>query len=64
MSKEDKTIQNSLAFYMDLERILTYLSENNQYSAQISNTTIRYIGTKESTAEGKRQVFEIVRKVE
>lgn len=61
---EEITMQSSLSFFMDLEKILTYLSENNQYSAQINNTTIRYIGTKESTSEGKRQIFEIVRKVE
>ena len=46
------------------EKILDYLVENNGYSAQIGNTTIYYRGIKEDTAKGRKQVFEIERKVE
>ena len=34
------------------------------YFAQIGQTKIRYIGEKEDTASGKRQVFEIERQVD
>ena len=46
------------------EKILDYLVENNSYNAQIGNTTISYKGIIEDTIDGKRQLFEIQRKVE
>lgn len=57
----NKTMQISLGFSFDLEKILNYLVENDTYMAQLGNITIRYIGAKEDTAKGKREVFEIER---
>lgn len=62
--EDKKQRQVSVGFIMDLEYILNYLSENDIYMAQIGKTNIRYIGETENTASGKRQVFEIERKVE
>ena len=62
--EEKKQINTSLGFSIDLERILNHLVEHETYMAMISNIRIRYIGEKEDTANGKRQVFEIERKVE
>lgn len=61
MDKQQMNI--SLGFSMDLEKILNYLVENNMYMAQLNNITIRYLGNKEDTANGNRQVFEIERKM-
>lgn len=59
-----KLVNTSLGFSIDLERTLNYLAEHNAYFAQIGKTKIRYIGEKEDTANGKRQVFEIERQVD
>lgn len=56
--------RTSLGFSIDLERTLNYLTEHNDYFAKIGKTMIRYIGEKEDTINGKRQVFEIERQVE
>lgn len=56
--------RTSLSFSIDLERTLNYLVEHNDYFAKIRKTMIRYIGEKEDTINGKRQVFEIERQVE
>lgn len=57
----NKTMQISLGFSLDLEKILNHLVENETYIAQLGNFTIRYIGAKEDTAKGKREIFEIER---
>lgn len=59
-----KLVNTSLGFSIDLERTLNYLAEHNAYFAQIGKTKIRYIGEKEDTTNGKRQVFEIERQVD
>ena len=62
--EDTKQVNTSLGFSIDLERTLNYLAEHNMYFAQIGKTKIRYIGEKEDTANGKRQVFEIERQVD
>lgn len=62
--EDRKQVNTSLGFSIDLERTLNYLAEHNMYFAQIGKTKIRYIGEKEDTTNGKRQVFEIERKVD
>ena len=62
--EEKKQINTSLGFSIDLERILNHLVEHETYMAMISNIRIRYIGEKEDTINGKRQVFEIERQVD
>ena len=62
--EDKKQVNTSLGFSIDLERTLNYLAEHNMYFAQIGKTKIRYIGEKEDTANGKRQVFEIERQVD
>lgn len=64
---EEKIVEQertSLGFSIDLERTLNYLVEHNDYFAKIGKTMIRYIGKKEDTINGKRQVFEIERQVD
>lgn len=61
---ETKHMNTTPQLVLGLEKILDYLVENNSYNAQIGNTTIYYRGVKEDTTKGKRQVFEIERKVE
>ena len=51
----------SVSFSLDLEKILNHLVENDTYMAQLGNFTIRYIGAKEDTVKGKREIFEIER---
>lgn len=67
MSKADEkgniSMTTSLGFIIDFEKMLNYLSDNNVYMAQINNITVRFLGEQESTSNGKRQVFEIERKV-
>lgn len=60
----NKQIDTLLGFIMGLEQILNYLVEHNQYMAQIGNINIKYLGKKEDSFNGKREVFEIQRKVE
>ena len=48
---------------LGLEKILNYLVDNSIYGAQIGNIAITYKGTKESSADGKRQIFEIQRMI-
>ena len=62
--EDKKELHASMGFIMDLENVLNYLSENDTYMAQIGKTSIRYIGEIEDIASGKRQVFEIERKVD
>ena len=57
----NKQINISVAFSLDLEKILNHLVENENCMAQLGNLTIRYIGAKEDTANGKREIFEIER---
>ena len=57
----NRTMQISLGFNLDLTKILNHLVENEDYMAQLGNLTIRYIGAKEDTARGKREIFEIER---
>lgn len=47
-----------------LEKILDYLIQNDTYTAKIGNIEIMARGTILDTAKGKRQIFEIQRKVE
>lgn len=57
----NKTMQISLGFSLDLTKILNQLTENETYMAQLGDITIKYIGAKEDTSKGKREVFEIER---
>jgi len=57
----NKTMQTSLGFSLDLTKILNELIENETYMAHLGDITIRYIGAKEDTARGKREIFEIER---
>ena len=57
----NKQMNISVSFSLDLEKILNDLVENDTYMAQLGNFTIRYIGAKEDTANGKREIFEIER---
>ncbi len=57
----NKQMNISVAFSLDLTKILNHLVENEDCMAQLGNSTIRYIGAKEDTAKGKREVFEIER---
>ncbi len=57
----NKQMNISVSFSLDLEKILNHLVENEDCMAQLGNFTIRYIGAKEDTAKGKREVFEIER---
>lgn len=57
----NKQMNISVSFSLDLEKILNHLVENDTYMAQLGNFTIRYIGAKEDTAKGKREIFEIER---
>lgn len=63
MEEEIKHMNTTPQLVLGLEKILDYLVENNNYSAQINNINIFYKGIKEDTVNGKRQVFEIERKV-
>lgn len=60
----NKQINTSLGFIMGLEQILNYLAEHTEEMAQIGNINIKYLGKKEDSFNGKREVFEIQRKVE
>lgn len=57
----NKQMNISVAFSLDLTKILNHLVENETYMAQLGDIIIRYIGTKEDTANGKREIFEIER---
>ena len=57
----NKQINISVAFSLDLNRILNELTENSNCIAQLGNFTIKYIGKSEDTRNGKREVFEIER---
>ena len=57
----NKQMNISVAFSLDLYKILNELVENESYMAHLGDTTIKYIGTKEDTANGKREIFEIER---
>ena len=57
----NKQMNISVSFSLDLEKILNHLVENDTYMAQLGDITIKYIGSKEDTANNKREVFEIER---
>lgn len=57
----NKQMNISVSFSLDLEKILNHLVENDTYMAQLGDITIKYIGAKEDTSNGKREVFEIER---
>lgn len=57
----NKQMNISVSFSLDLEKILNHLVENDTYMAQLGDITIKYIGSKEDTARGKREIFEIER---
>lgn len=60
----NKYMNTTPQLVLGLEKILDYLVENNNYVAQIDNIQIFNKGTIEDTANGKREIFEIQRKVE
>ncbi len=65
MSEEEiKYMNTSPQMVFELEKILDYLVENNTYNAKIGNIEITYKGTINDTSQGKRQLFEIQRKME
>lgn len=57
----NKQMNISVAFSLDLTKILNDLVENDTYMAQLGDITIKYIGTTEDTSKGKREIFEIER---
>jgi len=57
----NKQMNISVALNLDLHKILNELVKNNTYMAQLGDITIKYIGSKEDTARGKREIFEIER---
>ena len=58
-----KSMNTSLGFALGLEQTLDYLVKNTSYMAQIGEINIRYIGTTEDTFSGKKELFEIQRRV-
>lgn len=64
MSEEIKWINTTPSMVFGLEQILDYLIQNDTYIAKIGNIEIKTKGIIEDTAYGKRQVFEIQRKME
>lgn len=61
--RNEKYMSTTPQLVFGLEKILDYLAENNIYTAKIGNTTISYKGIIEDSTNGKREVFEIERKV-
>lgn len=61
---EEKSMNISPITIMQFSQILEELAKNETYTAQFGNVSIKYEGTVEDTATGKRQVFTIVRKIE
>ena len=59
--KINMTVTPQLIFGLD--KILDLLVENQCYQAQFNKTIIKYDGIVEDTANGKREVFTIIRKV-
>ena len=57
----NKQINISVAFSLGLTKVLNELVENDTYMAQLGDITIKYIGAKEDTTKGKREIFEIER---
>jgi len=57
----NKQMNISVAFNLDLHKILNELVQNERCMAQLGDITIKYIGAKEDTARGKREIFEIER---
>lgn len=49
---------------IEINQMLNELVKNNDYQLQMGNITIIYQGEVEDTAFGKRQIFQIVRKVD
>ena len=57
----NKQMNISVAFNLDLHKILNELVQNENYMAHLGDITIRYIGAKENIASSKREIFEIER---
>ena len=57
----NKQMNISVAFNLDLNKILNELVQNENYMAHLGDITIKYIGAKEDAANGKREIFEIER---
>ena len=59
----NKQMNISVAFNLDLHKILNELVQNERYMAQLGDITIKYIGGKEDISGGKKEIFEIERLV-
>ena len=46
---------------MEIEKLLNYLAENEDYMAQIGKLKIKYMGVTEDTLNGTREMFYIER---
>lgn len=46
---------------MEIEKLLNYLAENEDYMAQIGKIKIEYMGVAEDTLNGTREMFYIER---
>lgn len=57
----NKQMNISVAFNLDLHKILNELTGKENYMAKLGDVTIKYIGKNEDTARGKREIFEIER---
>ena len=57
----NKQMNISVLSCSDFYKILNELVENESSMAQLGDITIKYIGSKEDTARGKREIFEIER---
>ena len=64
METDVKFMNTTPQMVFGLEKILDYLVQNNTYNARIGGITIFYKGVVEDTANSKRQIFEIQRKLE
>ena len=58
---KNKSMNTSLGFVMGLEQTLNYLAEHTEEMAQIGNINIKYLGKKEDSLNGGKEVFEIQR---
>ena len=60
--EEKISMTTSPQFIWGLDKILDFLVESKYYNAEFNKTTIKYDGIVEDTANGKAEVFTIVRK--
>lgn len=64
MNKEEiKSMNVTPETIVFIERMLNFLKENELYQAQFNNITIKLDGIVEDTANGKREIYTLVRKV-